>query len=128
MTKEQVRDRIIAAYQELADFTGPVCGRTCSRFPSQGKYRCCSPEYCEYAAQYAKEDWQIELKPTGNPDLLFMGENGCTVPPHLRPMCTAHVCDINGIGFLRADPIKWTKEYFRLRAKVEKLEYKLGKL
>lgn len=76
------------------------------------------------ARSIAKEQWGIELEETGHPTLPFMSATGCTVDPHLRPNCTLHTCDINGLGFKRGDQ-KWTDRYFKLRAKIEKLEFKI---
>jgi hypothetical protein len=125
-----MNERLIAAYRELADMTHEVCGSTCNRRPPKSETRCCDREYCDFTAEYAKEEWGVDLVPTGHPTIPFMGEHGCVVEPHLRPMCTAHVCDINAFGFMREEPEpKWTKKYFRLREKICKLEYqRTGKL
>jgi hypothetical protein len=58
-----------------------------------------------------------------HPKLPFLetkDKTACTVPPHLRPLCTLHHCGINGIGFKLGDP-EWTKKYFDLRQKIEEL-------
>jgi hypothetical protein len=52
-----------------------------------------------------------------------MGPTGCVVPPHLRPICTVHTCEINGVGVKKGDP-KWTEAYFKLRGEIEEEEYK----
>jgi hypothetical protein len=50
----------------------------------------------------------------------FMGPTGCVVAPHLRPICTVHTCDINGMGFKRGPGSgPWTKRYFELREQIE---------
>lgn len=76
-------------------------------------------------AQYAREEWQTELTPTGHERLPFMGPTGCIVAPHLRPWCTMHTCAINSLGF-KIDDLNWTKQYFALRRKIEKLESKVN--
>ena len=43
-------------------------------------------------AAYAAE-LGVMLNRTDHPRLPFLGENGCVVPPHLRPICTVHVCE-----------------------------------
>ena len=50
-----------------------------------------------------------------------MGPNGCTVPPHLRPTCTIHTCEINSVGCKKGDT-KWTDKYFELREEIEIIE------
>ena len=61
----------------------------------------------------------VVLEATKHAKLKFMGPTGCVVPPHFRPLCTLHVCSINGMGFKPGDA-KWTKQYFGLRAKIER--------
>jgi hypothetical protein len=109
--------KIIELYAIMAAITEPLCGKTCSTRPPKSPYRCCSPEYCDFAAQYAKEEFNITLQATGNTELRFMGPNGCTVDPYLRPMCTMHVCDVNAFGFLRSD-LTFMEIYDNLRAKI----------
>lgn len=70
--------------------------------------------------------------PTGHPTLTYMGENGCVVAPHLRPLCTVHVCSMNAMGILytktgegmfdRVVDAKATKKYFELRKDIEHME------
>jgi hypothetical protein len=50
-----------------------------------------------------------------------MGENGCTVPPHLRPICAMHVCTVSWApkSHVENDPAKLA-EYFGLRKQIEK--------
>jgi hypothetical protein len=68
----------------------------------------------------------VEIVSSGFPALSKMEETGCTVPPHLRPLCTMHTCDINSCGFKPSDP-RWTKEYFKLRVIIERLEAKVNR-
>ena len=111
--------KIIRLFQEMYELTEPECRLTC-RCPQS----CCSPEYCEMAAEFASENG-IVLKRTEHPTLKFMSSKGCVVPPHLRPLCTLHTCDINGHGFKPNDPA-WTKKYFDLRASIERALYNEG--
>ena len=97
-------------YQEMADLTKKKCVSKCLRMGS-----CCSPEYCEMAKEYAKEQGE-ELKETKN-------EKGCLVPPHLRPLCTVHVCE--RLLFMDKD---FSEKYFELREKLDVAEYKRSKL
>lgn len=109
------KERLIQLYELVAAHTKPVCQNEC-RVP----FSCCNVAYCEMAAEYAKEEWKIELTPTGHPTLPFMGETGCTVPPYLRPNCSLHVCCINPLGFKPGDE-QWTKKYFALRHEITKI-------
>lgn len=87
-------DQLPILYQKIAELTSPSCQNgtaECARFCDR-KYRCCEAKYCDLAARFAREKYGIELQPTGHPDLPFMGENGCVVPVHLRPVCSIHVC------------------------------------
>jgi hypothetical protein len=109
---------LVAAWKELADLTAPEC-RKC-RIP----FGCCAPEYCQMAAEHAKESWGIDPEPlkTKHPKLPFMGPSGCVLEPHLRPLCTLHTCEVNSLGGKRNDP-EWTQKYFSLREKVEEMEF-----
>lgn len=98
-------------FKEMAELTLPKC-KECPRPMS-----CCDPMYCEIAEGYSKErGFPVPEKHAGR--LPFMGPNGCVMPPHQRPLCTLHVCSINGLGFDPKDP-EWTKNYFKLREKIE---------
>lgn len=102
-------------YQEMAELTLPKC-KEC-RCPLS----CCSTEYCHMAISYAAENG-VTLTPTGvNPMLPLMGNDGCVAPPHLRPLCTLHVCSINNLGFDPKDRA-FTKKYFQIRRLIEKEE------
>lgn len=104
----------IAAWQEMVDLTRPKC-LACTW---AGPDRCCEPFYCDQAARWAKAKWNVELKPAGyHPSLPFMGPEGCTVPPHLRPICAVHVCERHYIFDL-----KFGQQYFDLRARIDELE------
>lgn len=111
-------ERLITLYKQMADITEPECGKSCAV-----PHSCCSPEYCESTIHYAQEDYGIELQHTGHEKLPLMGPTGCTAAPYLRPMCTMHTCDINGLGFKKNDQ-PWTKMYFKIRNQIESLEWK----
>jgi hypothetical protein len=107
--------RLIELYQLLYEHTKDECLKCrCPR-------NCCAPEFCEFAIENAKEQWGIELKPTDHPTLPLMGPTGCIAPPHTRPVCTRHTCEINAFGFKRGDP-EWTERYFEIRDEIEELE------
>src|SRR5437762_72690 len=90
-------DLLPILYQQMANMTTLLCqsgSLECADFCDR-QYRCCDKQYCGVAAAFAKEKYGIELQPAGNPDLPFMGEEGCAIPPYLRPLCTLHVCSIS---------------------------------
>lgn len=108
-------EELIDLYKKMYELTLPECKKC--RVPLS----CCSPEYCDMAEGYAKEEWGVELKPLENRSLKFLDDDGCIVPPHLRPMCTMHTCGIGGMG--TSGNIKWDQEYWKLRDKINELEY-----
>jgi hypothetical protein len=113
---------LIKLWKQMAEHTCGKCGTPhCRIIPEISPNRCCDKLYCNIAQNYAKNRFGIELKPTGHPDLPFMGPTGCTVEPYLRPICAVHQCSINSLGVLRGDPV-WTREYFRLREAIDILE------
>lgn len=116
------KEHLIDLYGKMAEHTAPKCNSiSCGRI---GKDRCCDSMYCDLAEKIAKEQWNTSLKPTSHPRLKFMGPTGCTVPPHMRPLCTLHQCSINSIGIFPSDK-KWNDRYFELRAQIEEHEAEL---
>lgn len=115
--------RLIDLYKKMYDHTRLKCHPPrCKLYNTP--MRCCSPEYCDAAIRHAKDIWNVDLKVTDHKELPLMGPEGCIAEPHLRSICTVHDCMINSLGF---DPVdtKWTKTYFRLRGKINKLEHDL---
>jgi hypothetical protein len=115
----EVAQRLIVLSQQMADLTAPECagkGPGSCRRP----HSCCDEMYCESTRAYARESWHVELPETGHPTLPFMGPEGCTVAPHLRPLCTVHTCQIASLGFKPNDP-EWTERYFELRNQLDEL-------
>lgn len=113
-------DPLPVLYEEIARLTGPLCGKTaeCAAFRDRPT-RCCERKYCDATARFALERYGITLEPTGHPDLLFMAEGGCVVPPYLRPICAVHVCSISWAdhSHIENDPAK-TRAYIELRRKI----------
>lgn len=106
------------AWVDMAQLTAPLCagvGKGACRVP----HSCCDRLYCDLAKEYAKEQGEVFIPVDANARLPFMGEKGCVVPAHLRPLCTLHVCCINSIG-ANAHDMEWNTRYFKLRAKLEK--------
>jgi hypothetical protein len=86
-------DNLVVLYKKIADMTAPICSSgSCEKFRGL-KNHCCSREYCEVTRKFARERYGVRLAETGNDDLPFMGERGCVVAPHLRPVCSIHICD-----------------------------------
>jgi hypothetical protein len=77
--------------------------------------------YCDLASDFAREHWGVKLEPGWHPTLPFMGPAGCTVAPHLRPICTAHTCEVNEHGCKRGDDA-WTSRYYDLLEEIQAIE------
>lgn len=105
--------RMEELWKEMAEMTLEKCRRICHNLGS-----CCEAAYCEIAEEQAKVVGVV-LQRTGNKVPFLDAEGKCVVPPHLRQLCSLHQCKINGLGF---DP-KWTKRYFKLRAKLDEMGY-----
>jgi len=95
---------LLAMYEEIAAITRPLClaGTGCGDRASR-PYRCCEKQYCDRAAKFARDGYGIELQPTGHPEIPFMGPSGCTIPLHLRPICTIHACAISWAPTINPD-------------------------
>jgi hypothetical protein len=116
-------DKLVQLYQQMADLTAPECagiGPGSCRCP----HSCCDAMACSITKGYALEQGVALPEYPPNPKgAFYLSEKGCTVAPHLRPLCTIHTCQINSLGFKPGDE-KWTKKYFSLRNKIERLEWK----
>ena len=111
-----LRARLIEHYAELAALTATECSGACARPRS-----CCEERYCDIAVDFAKTRWQVELQPTWHPALPLMGDDGCTAAPHLRPICTAHTCEICTHGEKRGDGA-WTARYYAIMTAIAEIE------
>ena len=109
---------LVVLYQQMADLTAPECANTC-----KCPHTCCDEFACQMTREIAKERDGVTLEeyPPNSRGAFYLGDKGCTVAPYLRPHCTMHTCEISSMGFKRGDP-KWTKSYFKLREKIERLE------
>lgn len=116
MTGEVSRSRLIRLYAELSTLTEQECSGNCER-----PRTCCEEKYCLFAMDFAKANWQIDLAPTWHPALPLMGDDGCTVAPHLRPICTAHTCEICAHGVKRGDEA-WTARYYEIVDAIRTIE------
>lgn len=98
--------------------TEPVCANECTLY-RESPIRCCEAEYCNFARNFAKKNYNTDLQETGHPTLPFMGPSGCTVPPYLRPICALHACPIS-YGQKPEFPgnPERTERYFQLRREI----------
>jgi hypothetical protein len=127
-----LRQKLIGLYQQMADHTKPECGKC--RVPNS----CCSTMYCDFAEKLSKETEPDLPIPERNEQRMFLDAGGnCLMRPDLRPMCTLHTCDVNSIGFKKArtdlpkdviEADRWTKKYFTLRNRIERLQQKADHL
>lgn len=113
---EDLRARLVALYAELAALTEPECSGQCER-----PRTCCEERYCLIAIEFARQNWDVELQPTWHPVLPLMGDDGCTAAPHLRPVCSAHTCEVCTYGRKRGDEV-WTRRYDELMRTIADVE------
>lgn len=116
-------DSLHILYQQISDITKPLClsGTACKELAHK-PFHCCEKKYCDLAAKFALEGYGIILQSTGH-EIPFMGVEGCTIPLHLRPICTIHCCK-----FSWADKVENNVEYFTLRHRILTIENKAGRL
>jgi hypothetical protein len=107
-------------YVEMYKLTEPLCAGTSSVGSCNLPRSCCSPEYCDLAQEWALERWGVQLQVVNKGPIKFMGRNGCTVAPHLRPLCTIHTCKIQ--AWSSSGDRDWDKKYFDLREQIDHLE------
>ena len=99
-------------YQEMADLTYSKCKETCKIKLGW----CCSGEYCDMAKEI------MEKAGVPIPEMPFVKDGKCVVPPHFRPLCTLHQCKISNLGTDWDDP-EWSKKYYKLRDKIDALHF-----
>ena len=114
------REHLIELYRRMAELTKPKCN-CCRRAKNVPERRCCDPMYCQMAIDIARDRWDLTLEPTGNA-IPLLGPEGCIAPPHVRPLCTVHTCDVESFGGDPNDP-EWNKAYFALRNEIDDLEW-----
>lgn len=115
---------LVELYAQMAALTEPHCAQgahECRPFHLFWKYRCCDRRFCELARERAAA-WGVTISETGNPDLPFMSPGGCVMPPHLRSMCTVHLCHVSHAARSHVGEGGLT-EYDALRKKIEILEH-----
>ena len=111
-----MQDKLVILYEQMSELTKPECG-SC-----RAPHSCCAEMYCSLAKELASERGvTLPEYPPNYKGAFYLNRNSCTVPPHLRPLCTLHTCAISGFGFKPGDE-QWTKKYFSLRNEIDKLE------
>ena len=115
-----IPQKLIDMYEQMSELTNPKCA-TCKPRP----YSCCERMYCDLASETISEAG-LYIEAIDEQELPYMRSEGCIVPPYLRPLCTMHTCSINAMGFDK--DMEWTKEYFKLRNKIDKMEHKVKRL
>jgi hypothetical protein len=125
MRINKTETKLIELYEKMYRLTLPECKSGC-----RAPLSCCSPDYCDLALEWARDEWSIDLKPFSyirpslkEKGLPFMDKTGCVVAPHLRPLCTLHVCCIESLG-CHPKSMTWTNKYFKLRDEINELERK----
>jgi hypothetical protein len=111
-----MRTKLVRLYAQLAAHTEPECSGRCER-----PRTCCDERYCSIAIEFAKAQWQVDLQSTWHPALPLMGDDGCTAAPHLRPICSAHTCEMCAHGTKRGDPV-WTARYYEIMQAIAEVE------
>jgi hypothetical protein len=100
-------------WEEMAQLTHEKCIQKCHNIGA-----CCNAITCGFVIDYAVS-LGIVLAPTKNKNVPLLDENNrCIAPPHLRPLCSIHQCDISSVGTCVEDP-SWTKKYFKIREKLD---------
>lgn len=96
----------------FAKLSALTCTR-CQECKSDDTYRCCDKLFCEMVDKSLKMQ-MIKAERPNVGGIPFMGEKGCTIEPHLRPMCSAYVCP----SHLRDR--SFSREYERIIDKINK--------
>tara|TARA_Y100000310_G_scaffold294825_1_gene325606 strand:- start:7 stop:444 length:438 start_codon:yes stop_codon:yes gene_type:complete len=139
MKKFRIRKRLKELGKQMAEHTHPVCSSgTCP----EGAYKCCDDLFCSMAVDYAKKNWGVELETVSSPamgDIVFadrlaklparfLGAEGCTVEPHLRPACTHYVCGIRlrPSGLIGTKGAEWDARYVKLINEIAVLSNSIG--
>ena len=118
-SQDEIRKSLVQLYQVMYEHTKDRCDGC------RGPASCCHPSICESVIQEAWFKWGLMLQATGeHPWLPLMGCDGCSVAPHLRPLCTVHSCCIQSVGGDPSDPL-WTERYWELRNELSDLEWQL---
>jgi hypothetical protein len=78
--------------ERMAELTRQKCEECPSIYGAMKPARCCDKFFCELTTETIRELGGEPIPHGTHPELPYMGENGCVVPPHLRPVCSGFVC------------------------------------
>lgn len=118
MSRSARQSKLVVLYEKMSKLTADRCGAPCGETKP---YRCCERRFCDMATEWAKKAWGVTLKPSGHESIPYMGEHGCVVPPHMRPVCTLHNCRVASGGHDPEDAA-WSARYASIRGKIEARE------
>ena len=108
-------DDLKEVYNKIYELTRKVCSK--NKFCG-GKGNCCNAVICQECVRA----FDGEVLPPLNDEGTYLGENGCILKPHQRPLCTVHQCEIASMGIFKGNP-EMTDLYFTLRDEAGKLEF-----
>jgi len=101
-------------FEQMHQHTLPECAKCIT------PYSCCQKQYCDLALKYTKDVYKIDLTDQiVNDKVPFLSPTGCVLPPHYKPICSIHTCEISSFGQKRGDP-EWTEKYYELRTRIMK--------
>ena len=103
------KDKLKNLYKKMYKLTQEKC--------SSCNPTCCNDNQCDFTKQIAKETWGVD---SGKAP--YMTDSGCSIDPHLRQLCTLHICEKHYM----LDPV-FNKRYFKLRDKITILEFEVYK-
>lgn len=96
---DQATEEAKEAAEVCAGMTAPICASGACKF---GRYGCCSQSYCD-AVDESLIARGIRIEKPWQHGLPFMGETGCVVPAHLRPVCALYSCHSLDLSRLPSD-------------------------
>ncbi len=112
--------KLINKYREMSALTEPICKSTCMR-----PYSCCHKSACDMALQWAREKWDLNVRHLydASAKVPFLGEAGCRLTPHLRPMCTVFTCKVHAVAVFDSEDTRANDDYWKLREEIDILEW-----
>jgi len=119
---EDRRDELVSMYAELASITAKACAARNGCLNDGKRGMCCEEEICLMVRSRAA-DWGVELD--GDPP--YNSDGPCRVPPHLRPICSVHQCEIASIGVFRNLSEEDQRRYWGLREETDLIEFEMSR-
>lgn len=102
-------------YAEIAEYVKSFCTKLrCLPYNAEKLGLCCNNMMCQMAVQEA-EMFGVKLElPEGE---TFIKGSECSVPPHIRRLCSVHACDR-----LQLFAPEFMEKYLKLRSEICELE------